>query len=242
MSTVSFLHAAKLKAHPTFRVGTVGYLAVFGWALATILLAPPALTPWCAGICLFVAGLVYPLSIRRLLRPRLLLMLVLLTLPPVFWGEPDYHLGVIPISAAGLLLGVQMALRAIVIFVFANGLTAAVDISALAGLFERLGLHGLGFSMGVALNLLPALQQSATNAWHSLKMRGGLKRQRRRGVQLLAMTVITNALRRAEEIALAAEARAFSPENCRALPLKSGNLDWAIGVTGILSLFLLLIL
>jgi energy-coupling factor transporter transmembrane protein EcfT len=109
-----------------------------------------------------------------------------------------------------------------------QGLTAAIDISSLAGLFERLGLHGLGFSMGVALNLLPALQQSASHAWHSLKMRGGLRRKRWRGVQLLAVTVVTNALRRAEEVALAAEARGFSPEHSRALPIKTGYLDRVI--------------
>ena len=70
-----------------------------------------------------------------------------------------------------------MPMRAGVILVAVNGLTASIHISTLAGLFERLGLHGLGFAMGVALNLPPALQQSAANAWHSLKIRGGLQRK-----------------------------------------------------------------
>jgi energy-coupling factor transporter transmembrane protein EcfT len=54
-------------------------------------------------------------------------------------------------------------------------------------------------------------------------------------LQLLAITIITNALRRSEEIALAAEARAFSPEHSRALPVKTGNLDWPIVFVGLLS-------
>jgi len=112
-----------------------------------------------------------------------------------------------------------------------------VDIVALAGLLERFGLHGLGFSMGVALNLLPALQQSSTHAWYSLKMRGGLRKQRWRGLQLLAITVVTNALRRAEEIALAAEARAFSPEKSRAMPIKYGNWDWPVAIAALISMF-----
>jgi len=35
-------------------------------------------------------------------------------------------------------------------------------------------------------------------------------------------------LRRTEEIALAAEGRAFCPEQSRALPLRAGSLDWAV--------------
>jgi energy-coupling factor transporter transmembrane protein EcfT len=209
-------------------VGTLGYLAVFAWSLGMILLVRPALMPLSAGLCLMVAAILYPLALRRLWRPRWLVMMVLLVLPMAMSGEPDVSLWHIPLSVAGLQLGLVMALRAVVILVAVQGLTAATDISALAGLFERLGLHGLGFSMGVALNLLPALQQSATHAWHSLKMRGGLRRKRWRGVQLLAITVVTNALRRAEDIALAAEARGFAPEHSRALPIQSGSLDGAI--------------
>ena len=40
-------------------------------------------------------------------------------------------------------------------------------------------------------------------------MRGGLRANGRRGLQLLALTILTNALRHAEEIVLAAEVRAF---------------------------------
>jgi energy-coupling factor transporter transmembrane protein EcfT len=203
-----------------------------------VLLVRPALMPLSAAACLIVAGLVYPLAFRRLWRPRWLVMVALLILPPALAGEPDASLWRIPLSSTGLQLGLQMSMRAVVILVAVNGLTASIDISTLAGLFERLGLHGLGFSMGVALNLLPALQQSATNAWRSLKMRGGLRRKRWRGLQLLAITVVTNALRRAEEVALAAEARGFSPEHSRALPIKTGYLDWVI--IPIAALFLLL--
>ena len=235
MSTLSFSRLTKPKAYPALQVGSFGYLAVFFWAFGMVLLVRPTRLLLSTGVCLTVAWMIYGLDFRRLLRPRWLLMIVLLTLPPVLWMEPDYYLWRIPISIEGVQLGLQMILRAIAILVVVNGLTACVDISTLAGLFERLGLHGLGFSMGVALNLLPSLRQSATNAWHSLKMRGGLRRKRWRGLQLLAITIITNALRRSEEIALAAEARAFSPEHSRALPVKTGSLDWPIVVVGLLS-------
>jgi energy-coupling factor transporter transmembrane protein EcfT len=136
-----------------------------------------------------------------------------------------------------------MCLRAVVILLAAGGLAASVDISEVAGLFERVGLHGLGFSLGVAVNLLPNLRQSATNTWHSLRMRGGMRAQWWRGSQLLLLTILTSALRRSEEIALAAEARAFRPERSRALPIKIGRLDWwliAIGALSLPSMYFLL--
>lgn len=235
MRDLSFSRITKPTAYPALQVGSLGYIAVFVWAFGMVLLVRPTRLLLSAGICLAVEGIIYPREFRRLLRPRWLLMIVLLSVPPVLWMEPDSYLWRIPISLEGLQLGLHMALRAIVILVAVNGLTASVDISTLAGLFERLGLRGLGFSMGVALNLLPSLRQSATNAWHSLKMRGGLRRQWWRGLQLLAITIITNALRRSEEIALAAEARAFSPEHSRALPVKTGSLDWPIVFVGLLS-------
>ena len=77
----------------------------------------------------------------------------------------------------------------------------------------------------VALNLLPSLQASSLNAWRSLWMRGGLRRNRLHGLRLLILTIITNALRRADEIALAAETRAFTPGASRPAPMILGSWD-----------------
>lgn len=215
-------------------LGTVGHLVIFACSLALVMLAPAARLPWAAGICLAAALLLYPQVFRRLLKLRFLVMLLVLAVPPVFLiGEPDRSLAGIAYSSEGLQSGLQVSIRILVVLMAVGGLTGSVDIASVAGLLERLGLQGLGFSMGVALNLLPALQQSTLNAWRSLWMRGGLRRKRRRGLRLLAVTVIAGALSRAEEIALAAEARAFSPERARALPVKSGRLDWVVAVAGV---------
>ena len=78
------------------------------------------------------------------------------------------------------------------------------------------------------------------NAWRSLWMRGGLRKERLRAVRLMAVTIMASALNRAEEIALAAEARAFSPEKARGLPVKNGKYDKAILILSFLSLFSLI--
>jgi energy-coupling factor transporter transmembrane protein EcfT len=216
-------------------IGTLGYLALFLTSLGLVMLAPPArIVPAALG-CLALNGLLYPRAVRNSLSVRWLVLMVLLALPPVFFLEQaDRNLWGLPYSSAGLQAGIQIALRMLVVLVAVQGFTASVDISTLAGLFERLGLHGLGFSLGVALNLLPVLQDSAAHTWHSLWMRGGLRRQRWRGLQLLLVTVMTNALRRAEEIALAAECRAFSPQRAQAFPLQAGRFDRAILLAGLL--------
>jgi hypothetical protein len=103
-------------------------------------------------------------------------------------------------------------------------------------LIERCGFRGL-VSIGVATNLHP---QSGMNAWHSLRMRGGFRAQWWRGVQLLVVTVFSNALRHAEQIVLAAEVRAFRPELSRSSPLRIGALDWWL-VAGLFTLGIVLI-
>ncbi len=168
------------------------------------------------------------------LRPRWLFILASLFLVNLFFGVPEREKDLLvlglPLSSIAVFNGMQMVLRAVVILVDADGLSSSVDITEVAGLLERGGLHGLGFSIGVATNLLPDLRQSSLNAWHSLRMRGGLRAQWWRGLQLMVLTVLTNALRHTEEIVLAAEVRAFRPELSRRTSLRKGAWDlWVAG-------------
>jgi energy-coupling factor transporter transmembrane protein EcfT len=207
-------------------IGTAGRLAIFIWSLVLVMFAPPERLFLTASIVLLVNILLYPPAAKRLFRWRWLLFACLLILPSMLWvGEVDHVILGVSVSSSGFVTGLHMVLRAFVVIVAVDGFSSSVDIAEVAGLFERVGMPGLGFSMGVAVNLLPALRKSSQNTWHSLRMRGGFRRQWWRGLQLLLVTVLANALRRAEEIALAAEVRAFSPERSRALAIKIGTLD-----------------
>ena len=86
-------------------------------------------------------------------------------------------------------------------------------------------MRGLGFTLGVAVNLLPALERSSGRTWDTLRMRGGLRHRRRLTLRLATLTVMSNALRRADEIAIAAETRGFGLRRARMLPLRRGRLD-----------------
>ena len=219
-------------------LGSLGHLVIFLWAIALVVLTPVAGTFLPAGIGIVVLGLLHPRSLKRILQPRWLVLLVLLFLLNVIFGGGNVDmrpLG-IPLSTANLVAGLQMTLCAVLILVAADSLSATVDITEVAGLLERLGLHGLGFSIGVATNLLPNLRQSSSDAWHSLRMRGGLRARWLRGLQYLLITILANALRHSEEIVLAAEARAFTPEKSRTTPIRIGRLDWWLIPIGVLSL------
>ena len=231
---------------PKFFLGSLGRLVIFLWALGMVLIPPLERGIIPALIALAMLGALYPFALRRLARPRWLLILASLFLVNLFFGIPEEGTDLVVLglhlSSVAVLNGLQMVLRAIVILVAADGLSASVDITEVAGLLERGGLHGLGFSIGVATNFLPDLRQSSMNAWHSLRMRGGLRANWWRGLQLMVLTVLTNALRHTEEIVLAAEVRAFRPELSRKVSLRIGSLDgWVIGVC-IASLILVVLL
>lgn len=224
-------------------LGTPGHLAVFLSVLAAVLLAPPAwvLPVGAAGLAGLAA--LYPGVLRRTLRPQWLVVAGLpvvlhLLFPPT---PPDLAVGPLLLSSAGVLTGLGMAMRALVALAAVDGLSLSVEIAELAGVLERLGLRGLGFSVGVAVNLLPSLRSSWFNAWHSLRLRGGLRARRARALRLVLVTVLANALRRAEEIALAAEARAFTPERSRALPVRRGRLDALAVGCGLLLVVVLIV-
>jgi energy-coupling factor transporter transmembrane protein EcfT len=225
-------------------LGSLGRLVMFLWAVALVALTPVTGTFLPAGIGLLVLGPLYPRSLKRLANPRWIILLGSMFLLNVFFGagKPDTRFLGVPLSTVNLVAGLQMTLCAVLILVAADGLAASVDITEVAGLFERMGLRGLGFSIGVAANLLPNLRQSSTDAWHSLRMRGGLRARWLRGLQYLLITILANALRHSEQIVLAAEARAFTPEKSRAAPIRIGRLDrWLIPL-GVLSLAGLLLL
>ena len=242
MITENRMHLEQPRMRVLGRLGTLGHLTIFIWSLGLVMLTPVKHLLLAGVICLLVIVIIYPHSFRSLLRFRWLMMITILVVPPIFLlGDLDRSFWSLPYSSEGIGISLQIFLRVIVVLASVDGFTNSVDISSVAGLLERFGLQGLGFSMGVALNLLPSLKTAATNTWRSLWMRGGLRKQRWRGIRLLFLTVITNALRRSEEIALAAETRAFCPERCQPMPLQIGSWDRIVLVVAI-SMVLVIVL
>jgi energy-coupling factor transporter transmembrane protein EcfT len=211
---------------PRERIGVPGGLA----CLVAVVLLAVLLAGWrsafALALALGLAALFHPAALA-VARSRMAwgFALVLLVSGALWLGPADARLGPVPYSTAGLALGTWMALRGWALLVAFRGFAATVSPAELAGLLERAGLRGLGFTFGVAVNLLPALERSAARTWDTIRLRGGLRRRRRAMLQLGAVTIVANALRRADNVAIAAETRGVGLRRARPLPLRRGRLD-----------------
>lgn len=172
------------------------------WALASLLTM--------LGLTLRLA----PAALHPILRWRWLLLILMLILPGALWvSQPDSRLLGIPYSLSGLTLSLQMACRATTIFLGVNVLSQRVSVMQMARMLEKAGMGEMGFAIGVGFHALPTLQRRFLTAYAAFRLRGGFRRQRWRGLQLLIVAVITGALRYAEDVLMAAEARAFPYDN-----------------------------
>ena len=127
-------------------------------------------------------------------------------------------------------MGLWMALRALCLTVALSVALNALSVSEMARLFETVGLKGLGFALGVALNLLPTLRENAMTAYHTLHLRGGFRRHPWRALKLFLITVIANALRHSDDVVNAAAARAFEPTVRRGEPVRFQRADGLLAV------------
>lgn len=171
-----------------------------GWATAAVLGATLAIALWSC-----------PTALRSLLKRRYwVLVASLLLLGGLALDEQrDLVVGAVTLSSAGLGLGLQMAARATTILVVMGVFTRRVSVSDLTALLARLGAGELGFVLGLALNLLPIIQQTIGNTLAAMRLRGGFRRHRWRTLRLLLVTLLVNALRYGDDVVCAAEARGF---------------------------------
>jgi len=230
------------KSERIIPLGTLGHLVIFLWCLVLVLYSTFENMFWISGLCILVLTILYPGAWKSVINARRLILLGLIAIPPIFFlGAVDKIFLGVPYSSLGFISSIQIILRFLVVMMALEGMTSSVEISAMAGILERFGLKGLGFSMGVAVNLLPSLQKSCTQSWLILKMRGGLRKSWWKGIKLFSLTTITCAIKRAEEIALAAESRAFSPDKTRPWPIERSPFDWVVFSSACLSILLIIL-
>ena len=211
-----------------------GYLLFTGWAALTTVLASGR---WLAGLLLLelLFGLAWNRKALRILRrPRFwTFVLSAAALGPFLIGEPDVPLGPFHVSWEGLAAGIEMAGRASALtLAFGLGL-AALSLSDVVAVFDRLGLRGLGFATALATNLLGTLQEMATVTWQTIRLRGGTRRPLT-ALRLFLITSIANTLRYGDEVVNAAAVRAFDPNKGQlvSLPLRRADLWLAATLTG----------
>jgi energy-coupling factor transporter transmembrane protein EcfT len=214
------------------RISPWGYLVFLLWTLLLVGLLPDERVVLLLGSVLLFALLVGSDGLGPLRRPRFwTLVLSALALGPLVLGEKDLAWGWLRLSRAGFWMGLWMALRALCLTVAFSVALSALSVSEMARLFETVGLKGLGFALGVALNLLPTLQENATAAYYTLHLRGGFRRRPCQALKLFLITVIANALRHSDDVVNAAAARAFEPTVRRGEPVRFQRADGLLAVT-----------
>jgi len=184
---------------------------------------------WLAGLALLELGFGLTWSrqgLRILRRPQLwIFVLTALAAGPFLFGQPEVLWGPLQLSREGLLIGLKMGVRAFVItLAFSLGLSS-LTLSDLIVLFGRLRLPGLGFALGLAMNLLETLHEMATVTSQTIWLRGGLKRPLV-ALRLFLVTSVANTLRYGDEAVNAAAVRAFQVGRRprRSLPLRRGDI------------------
>lgn len=189
-------------------VGIHGYLYLLAWATVGPALVRGPRVYWVLGTVALLSWLVGARTWRSLANWRTWLFVVSLAL---LGGLAVWQGGAAASAEASLQFGLAMAARAVAILIAVDTLATSVSVGELAALLEGLGLKGLGFSVGVAFNLLPTLRQTAASAWAALRLRGGPGRQPAVAMRRLALTILALTLERAQGIVDAAESRGFSP-------------------------------
>jgi energy-coupling factor transporter transmembrane protein EcfT len=81
-------------------------------------------------------------------------------------------------------------------------------------MFDVLRLRGLGFALGLAVNLLSTLREMATVTFQSIRLRAGLRRPIV-ALRLFLVTLVSNTMRYADQVVNAASVRAFDPNSDR---------------------------
>lgn len=102
-----------------------------------------------------------------------------------------------------------LALCLLLIFQIALG---GLSVARLIGLFHSRGLKGLGFALGVAYNMLSTLSEISLTVLYTLRLRGAFRRHPVLSLRLFSVTVVSAALRHAEDIVHAAIVRGFDAQ------------------------------
>lgn len=199
--------------HPVVKLA--GMLAVF--VAAFVCERPATLVPLTAlAIVLIAAANGFP-NVHRLRWLFGLVFVMTFVIWTLFFrgGTPLVQWGPLRVSAAGLEFALGMALKLVTFLSIGVVFLSTTKIEELAWTLTRVGMpYKLGFTMTLAFRLVPVFLDSATAVVQAQRCRGfdfdegGLAQRVRRYVPVL-VPVFMGALRRADGMAMALEARGF---------------------------------
>ena len=211
-----------------------------------------------AGGIVALSGLPVQVVLGTVLRMGRFFVLIFVLNTLFFSSEtPIFHWWIITISREGMVQGANVVLRIIVILILSNAFTLTTPPIVLTDGLERLlsplrvvhfPAHEMAMMMSIALRFIPTLLEEADKIMKAQTARGadfesGNLIQRAKAMVPLLVPLFVGAFRRAEELALAMDARCYrgGAGRTRMHQLKYRTID-LIAALIIVALFALVIL
>lgn len=228
------------RLHPTVKLA--GMLALFIAAFVTD--RPLLLLPLAAGVIALLAASGSLANVRRL---RILFVLVFV-MTFIIWtlfyrqGTPWFSFGPISVSEQSLRYAVGMALKLTTFLAVGTLFLSTAKVEEFSYALTRLGMpYKLGFTMTLAFRLVPAFVEAGFTVVQAQRCRGfdfdeGSIFQRVRRYVPVIVPVFIGALRRADNMAMALEARGFQSGRKRTFYQR-----YSFGGRDVVALFLLLL-
>ena len=162
----------------------------------------------------------------RDLRQLTKLVPIIVIASTLLWQE-QYQLPAIPGATSfgfvsGFLVGIEMSVRAVVMVLAVSAFLRTIEISELTGLLEKAsGSEAFSFVFGLAFNFTQSLERIARDALNAIRMRGGFRVSNLMiSARYLISSTTLKALAKSEDMAYAAEARAFGARREMSNPLQ----------------------
>lgn len=202
----------------------IGIVLIF----IVVLFMAQGVVPWIVltafTILASVASQTPPQMILRGLKPVAFIIILTVSLNMFMTrGAPLFRIGPLVATREGLAFGALMGFRIVLLIAFSSLLTVTTSpialtdgLEALLKPFSRIGVpaHELAMMMSIALRFIPTLLEEADKIMKAQMARGadfetGNFLQRARSLVPLLVPLFVSAFRRADELAMAMEARCY---------------------------------
>jgi energy-coupling factor transport system permease protein len=211
----TFLH----RLHPAVKV--LGMVCFF--VAAFVSQQPAALLPIAAAVAVLILRAGAVPNVRRLRVLFILVFVMTLVVWTLFYrgGVPWFQLGPVSVSTTGMCFALGMAIKLATFLGVGVVFLSTTKIEEFAYALTRVGVpYKLGFTMTLAFRLVPVFLDAAVTVVQAQRCRGfnfdeGNLLQRARRYVPVIVPVFMGALRRADGMAMALEARGFQSGRVR---------------------------
>lgn len=191
-------------------IGAIGYLFVlFDILYVSARLTGLSLLAYFV-IIFLVVYLIEKRALYMFLRWKIWLsLLIMFLLTSSLIGKKDTEVLGIWISSYGMKEGFNLGLRAIILIFATKLISKKIRVEELICYFDRFKLVGLGFSIGIGLNIISAITDCVEHTYYSAKQKGCFRRNIVFNFKLMFIRTMLNIVSLAEDVVQAAKFKGY---------------------------------